>query len=168
MTRPENDDSNTWSDKLKRRIKPEWMVKRDEQHPELVDFRPGHLAWLLAVGSPKEFDTLEQKIGNVGKRAGADVAEKWQGREGDQRANKSTNGPEYLSPRDMALWGATADGTGIGAVVGAITGATGAMIANRHISRGANSTAIGKTAWVERESKKTSHASCAAAPEIRR
>jgi hypothetical protein len=73
---------DTWSDRLKRRIKPEWMAERDKARPPgKADWRLGHLLWVMTLGSPAEVDAFSTQMDRAMK--GTDDAAKtnWQERE---------------------------------------------------------------------------------------
>lgn len=80
---------DTWSDRLKRRIKPEWMVEGDKNRPAgKPDWRLGHLLWIMTLGSPAEVDALFGNPNATLKRTGDAVKTDWQERE-SLRAGKS-------------------------------------------------------------------------------
>jgi len=84
-----NRKESSWSDKLKQCIKPQWMVERDKKRPPgKRDWRPGHLLWVMTLGSPAEIDAL------FAKQTDSDAVPKeltWQDRENDRQARNSAN-----------------------------------------------------------------------------
>ena len=85
-------NENSWSDRLKGHIKPEWMVERDnKRHPGEKDWRPGHLLWVMALGSPAEIDALFSRQTDMDVALNRPAKTKWQERESKQRADTSAN-----------------------------------------------------------------------------
>jgi hypothetical protein len=76
-----------WSDRLKQHIKPQWMVERDKKRPPgKTDWRPGHLLWVMTLGSPAEIDALFSKQTDVGAALKQPA---WQERESNRQAGNS-------------------------------------------------------------------------------
>jgi hypothetical protein len=84
----------SWSDRLKRAIKPQWMIEREKKHPPGKDnWRLGHLLWLATLGSPAETDEFSRQVERTVAGKGHAPETNWQEREKQQRANQSLDAP---------------------------------------------------------------------------
>lgn len=89
MSETEN-QRESWSDRLKRAIKPRWMVERDKKRPPgKDDWRLGHLLWLATLGSPAETEQFSNQVNKAFTGKGHASETNWQERERQQRANQS-------------------------------------------------------------------------------
>ena len=83
--------SESWSDRLKRAIKPQWMIERDKKRPPgKDDWRLGHLLWLATLGSPAETDQFSRQLDRALTGKGHAPETNWQKRETDHRTGQSS------------------------------------------------------------------------------